>query len=192
MQEITHKQLFDLLGKPNPFIVDVGAYNGADSLEFAKLGATVHAFEPVNIAGFMSHPNIVLRPFAVGAVNKITVMNCSEHAQSNSVLKPKNHLEVWPDIRFDHRESVEMVRLDGFRYKPDLLWIDANGNEYDVLVGAEETLKHTRFVYVECSDRELYEGQKTSADVAELLTGFRLLGVYNHLGNFGNYLYGKL
>jgi len=195
MQKITKQELLKLTGE-RPYIFDIGSFDGADAYEFAELGATVHCFEPVNYDKLKSHPSMYLHPFAVGAEDKITVMHCSPHSQSNSIRKPKTHLEIWPDVEYTHRESVEMVRLDTWwqknkiahRPRIDLMWVDVNGNEGDFIEGAQECLKITRYLYIESSDKELFEGQISGAELLKLLPGWKVLGYYSKFGNFGNFL----
>jgi len=196
MQEISKEELIELTGH-SPLILDIGSYDGKDGYEVAKLGAHVHCFEPVNFDNFMSHENMVLHPYAIGAEDKITVMNCSPHKQSNSLRKPKTHLELFPEVKYTHRESVEMMRIDtwykGFstiKYTPkiDLIWADVNGSEGDLIKGAQKVLSITRFLFIETSDKELFEGQITTDELLKLLPGWKVLGIYNHLGNFGNIL----
>lgn len=195
MQEITKEQLMALL-PPNPTILDVGAYNCKDSVEFCELGATVYAFEPQEIKQ-QHHENLLIFPYAVGAEEKITVLYCSEHAQSSSLRKPKNHINLFPSVYFTHRESVEMVTLDGWykrfnKLKPiwhiDLIWADVNGCEGDLIRGAEKVLTMSKYLFIETSNRELFEGQIKTQELKELLPDWDVIGIYNHYGNFGNIL----
>lgn len=196
MQEITKQELMLLIGN-KPTILDIGSYDGSDAFEFAELGARVFCFEPVNFDKMKSHPNMVLFPYAVGASDKITIMYCSHHAQSNSLRKPKNHLELFPNVLYNKRESVEMVKLDTWHKnlnprvplpKIDLIWADVNGCEGDLIEGGQSVLEKTRYLFIESSDKELFEGQVKTDDLLKMLPDWELLGVYNHLGNFGNYL----
>jgi FkbM family methyltransferase len=71
--------------------------------------------------------------------------------------------------------SVEMVAVDSFAAtegllgRPSAVWIDAEGFAFQVLEGMRESLKCATFVFIEVEDRQLWEGQKTYADVRALL-----------------------
>jgi hypothetical protein len=82
--------------------------------------------------------------------------------------------------------KIPVKRLDDF--KPEwekhsriLLKIDVQGFELSVLKGATETLSKCAFVYVECSETELYVGQALYRDVAGFLEqhGFMQHSRYN-------------
>lgn len=60
----------------------------------------------------------------------------------------------------------------------DLLWIDTQGAELDVLKGAENILKKTKLIYLECSEQKIYEGQAQYEDLVSFLNGFVLLKKY--------------
>jgi hypothetical protein len=74
--------------------------------------------------------------------------------------------------------NVPIQKLDDFKpewekYSRILLKIDVQGFELAVLKGATETLKNCAYVYVECSEMELYVGQALYRDVAGFLEQHR-------------------
>lgn len=191
--------IFNTLGVERPVIFDIGAHNGADALEFAELGARVYCFDPIE-HDRRHHELISWHNYAVGAHDKYTVMHtASNHIQSSSLREPKTHLYIFPQVVFDGRRSVECIKLDTwfkqfkkiqFHKTIDLIWCDVNGSEADFIEGAKETLKQTRYLIIECSDKELYKGQMTAAQIEHNLgAGWQLLEIFNHLGNYGNYFY---
>lgn len=54
-------------------------------------------------------------------------------------------------------------------FTPDLLSIDAEGTAFDILFGAQDTLKHTSAILCEVEFLELREGQKTFFDIGSFL-----------------------
>jgi len=83
--------------------------------------------------------------------------------QSSSVLVPKEHKKVFPNIVFNGEEVIEIERLDDLvggkcyqRY--NLLNIDVQGFELEVLKGAERTLKHTDYLILEVNKVAMYSG----------------------------------
>ena len=80
--------------------------------------------------------------------------------------------------------SVEMTTVDHFAEQTGLLgkniamWIDLEGCAYEALTGATQALKTTSAIMVEVEDKPYWNGQKTSADVHNLLAeaGFIAVG----------------
>jgi len=62
-----------------------------------------------------------------------------------------------------------------------LLKVDVQGYELEVLKGATATLEKCSYVYLECSEIELYDGQALRKDVDSYLAthSFELLHTYN-------------
>jgi hypothetical protein len=82
--------------------------------------------------------------------------------------------------------KISVKRLDDFKsawekHSRILLKIDVQGFELAVLKGAVETLRNCAYVYVECSETELYVGQALYQDVSDFLTnrGFSPRSRYN-------------
>jgi hypothetical protein len=79
---------------------------------------------------------------------------------SSSILKPRKHLEQYPQIIFDQEEVVEMVRLDDFlseKQNYNFLTIDVQGYELEVLKGSQEMLTNISGILTEVNRDELYE-----------------------------------
>ena len=198
MSEITtisKQELLSLIDKPNPTILDIGAFDGADSYEFAELGCEVHAFEPLpyNLAMMRKHDNIMVYPYAIGAGDYDIDFHMADNHCSGSTRAPKTHLKIWPKVTFPQTRSVPCIKLDTwFKDNPgeiDLIWADVNGSEADLILGATETLKHTQFIFIEASDKELYEGQISVQELIDCLPDFELLGVYNDYERFCDLLF---
>lgn len=213
-EELKKSAIKALIKKENPVIFEIGAYDGKDSRQMNAYfnNATFFCFEAdprsQNLFKTFSTPkNIYLQETAIGSIDGRIELNLSDSdtrrhypahswCASSSIRKPKYHLELFEDVEFNSSISVPCVRLDTwFEMKTagieliDFIWCDINGAEIDFILGAMETLnKRTRFLYIEFSDKELYEGQITKDDILKLLPNFELMGVYNFKGNFGNLL----
>lgn len=179
---------------PNPVILDVGCWDGSDGLEFYKaLGGELYAFDPISYDVFKGHGlNCVnFFPCAVGNTDTFEVFHLSTHRQSASMRKPKQHKAIWPEINFGSPIMVRVVRLDTVWpiNKPiDIIWADLNGSEEDFIKGAEQTLKRTKYLYIEYSDKELYAGQISKKELLGLLPEWSVIGEFNVGENFGNLL----
>lgn len=95
--------------------------------------------------------------------------------QELSPTKTNNSiLEKALDIQYRAIE-VDMVTVDGFVDRQGLtdrscaMWVDTEGLAYDVLCGAERTLKATRALLVEVEDKPFWIGQHLAHEVKALI-----------------------
>lgn len=108
---------------------------------------------------------------ALGAQKGEAIMYLAEPSHSSSLLHP---FTAYPEdgVVFDGTLTVEVRTLDemmngheGF----DELWIDTQGYELEVLLGAGETLREIRKVRCEVHDPIAYPGAATLRQLDELL-----------------------
>jgi FkbM family methyltransferase len=185
---IEHREVLSRLACD--FIIDVGANRGQFSLvsRLVNPGVPIVAFEPIPAeaevfcrvtSGFK---NIQLHQVAIGEKASEAEIHLSHSADRSSLLPIGEILKkLFPATDEIGTEKVPVKKLDDFkaeweRHSRILLKIDAQGFELSVLKGATETLKYCAYVYVECSEIELYVGQALYRDVATFLEqqGFRL------------------
>lgn len=106
-------------------VIHIGAHYGQEISEYISLGIeNMVLFEPIpenyeimkeNALKF--NANIDGHRVALGNENKQVVMNISNNeGQSSSVLNPKIHLDLHPDVVFFRTEEVEMKKLDDYAY----------------------------------------------------------------------------
>lgn len=225
MNEISKEEIAKLIGKQDPLILDIGCYDGKDSLELYNQfeNPIIYCFEadPRSQQLFSENINdelkIFLQLIAIGNVDGYVDFHLSDSdtrrhyenrqwSASSSLRKPKSHIDLFDDVYFEKIITVKCTKLDSWfmshklkHNEPfeisgsikiiDFIWADVNGNEGDVILGGLKTLEEsTRYLYIEFSDKELYEGQITKEQILKLLPSFELLGIYNWAGNFGNIL----
>ena len=98
---------------------------------------------------------------ALGSSAGTVEMYCNPDGASSSLLKPKLHLQVSPDVIFDTRETVEVITLDSLLedgHPYNFINMDVQGFELEVLKGASKTLDKVKYVYSEVNTVEMYEG----------------------------------
>lgn len=218
MKEITKKEIADLIGKSSPILLDVGSYDGKDSRQLNELlsgDPVIFCFEPDprSIALFKklnSHNcNLYLCELALTNINGTIDFYLSDSetrrhysdqkswSASSSIKKPKYHLELFPDVIFKEKVKVDSMKLDDWYNLTlsitnsivDFVWADVNGGEEDFVLGGKNVLNDkVRFLYIEVSDKELYEGEATRQRILDLLPNFELVDTFNDLGNFCNIL----
>jgi len=218
MKELSKQQIAELIGldNPHPVILEIGAYDGKDGKEIAEQFASceVHCFEAdprsQSLFELLNEPygKINLHKIALGNVNGEIEFYQSDSetrrhydfqndwSASSSIRKPKTHLDLFPDVQFEKKIKVRCLKLDTWYRQNftshqliDFVWADVNGAEEDVILGGINTLtNNARYLYIETSDKELYEGQITTDKLLELLPTFSVLDIYKNLGNFANIL----
>jgi len=200
------KHLIASLLPSQPTIVEAGAHDGTDTLELRRNipGCTVHAFEPVpevfaRLTSRTKHDAQIRRyNMALGDVSSTMQMTVSSGASdaSSSLLKPKEHLVVNPDVSFHSVISVPVVTLDEWMQQQgvshiDFLWLDLQGYELPALKGSRKTLESVRAIQVEVNLIEVFEGCALYHQVREWLIaqGFKVHTVDFPYENQGDVLF---
>ena len=197
--DINKQDILTLIGK-GARIIEVGSYNGKDGAELAEICETdVHCFEP-NPASyermkFLGNDRLILWNYAVCAHNGYTVLNLSNHPQSDTIKTPKLHKKMFPDVKYKDTAKVKATTLDSWNYSVrkgepvDFLWVDVNGSEADFILGANQTLNKTKYLYIEFCEKELFAKALNREQMVKALPGFEVIGEYNFLGSYGNLLF---
>lgn len=106
----------------------------------------------------------------------------TNNSYSSSIFKLLKHKEVWPDVKeltattIQSRTLTSLVKQNEIALSQyDTLILDVQGAELLVLQGAKEILPHFKYIRVEASDSELYEGQCLDHQLSRWLLqhGFR-------------------
>lgn len=121
----------------------------------------------------------------------------NNYQMSSSLLEPLAHKIVYPGITFDKTETVKVRRLDSLparAYIYNVLYIDVQGSEYDLIMGAYETLHMIDAIYIEINFFEMYAGCKKYPVITNILEkcGFKNVNIeYDKTGAWGNAFYIK-
>ena len=88
----------------------------------------------------------------------------TKRLDSSSLKKPKKYLKsIFSDVYLKNIIEVETYPLDNFKNfvnslpSPRILKIDVQGNEYELLKGANKSLKMFKYIFIECTNKEVYE-----------------------------------
>ena len=157
----------------DPVVVEAGAHVGVHTVQLAELwpAARIHAFEPVpsiyaqlreRVAAL---PNVSTYPFALADADGRAVIHVSSGASdaSSSLLAPKEHLALHPDVPFDEEVEIETRTLASWAGehaipKVDFLWLDMQGGEPIALAAAGPVLDGVTAIYTEVNIVETYAG----------------------------------
>lgn len=192
----------------NPVIIEAGAHIGSDSGRFAQIwkDAKIYAFEPVPsvysqlVKNTSTYNNIKTIPLALSNTNGITKMFVSSGRSdaSSSLLAPKQHLEVHPDVQFNETIFVETITLDDFCLNNnishiDFMWLDMQGYELPMLMASKKMISNITLIYSEVSLIETYEGVSTYQKYKEWMdgAGFKVYKEYFPWKDMGNVLFVK-
>jgi len=185
------EQIRDLVG-PAPVIVEIGAHEGEDSRLFleAMPRARLFCFEPERRVGAALAKNlkaygerVTICCEAVGATDGYVPFYASTGAAggrvdwtlSGSIRRPTGHLIRSPEIRFKSPEMVPCIRLDTWLGRHpeidniELIWADVQGAQRDLIEGGRETLGRSQYLYIECHQQPLYDGEPTQEELLEML-----------------------
>jgi FkbM family methyltransferase len=208
--EIQHLSVLRQLGIDG--IIDVGANRGQFSLTgcLAKPGLPIIAFEPIPAEAAIfrklhAHSSQVrLIETAIGESNGTAVLHLSKRSDCSSLLPiGQRQTEMFPDTEEVGTIVVPLQRLDHLSAHwagrtHQLLKLDVQGFELQVLRGAVETFLSCAFIYVECCEVALYDGQALRSEIAAFLSkhGFIERGRFNLQYDAGqliqaDYLFGR-
>jgi 2-O-methyltransferase len=200
---LTHEAIAELVGKPDPTILEIGSNTGSDTLAFLRLmpEAKIYCFEPDpraiacfkrNLGPYLDKVKLfeVAVSDRAGQIDFHTSSGGPEGFDdpegwnmSGSIRRPKNHLTEYSWVKFDKVIPVSTCRLDDWCEENgvehvDFIWMDVQGAEQDVIAGAPTILQKTRFLYTEYSNNELYEGQLSLKRLLALLPSFEVEARY--------------
>jgi FkbM family methyltransferase len=189
-------------------LIEVGAYDGGDSLNYYNKGYIVYTFEPKkdlfqNLVDKTKHlENYTVIPKAVSLNNGIAKFNICKYGGASSILpfRPDNELDsIWTKERTDIHYSglsydVETTRLDTFieEYKLqdriiDFIHIDAQGVDLDCLKSLGKYIKNILAGVLETvkdKGKSIYIGQddNTLDNIEEFLSmnGFKINKIENN------------
>lgn len=184
-----------------PTIVEVGAHDGTTAAGFLRVfpEARICAFEPdprvaARFKARQFPPSVTLAESAIGDRDGTTTFHQSsgtrpgqsaESDHSGSILEPI--VEKQPEwLRFESKITVPIRCLDdvlpelGITGTIDLLWADVQGAELAMLAGGANTLRNTRFAYLEWGVVEQYRGQPSLAALSAALSAFEVEELMRH------------
>ncbi len=182
-------------------LVDVGANRGdfaATVQSHSGLRAAILIEPQAELARGLSQrfpdPSITVANVAVSDTRGSRVFDVLEADSCSSLLpiRPDAGFSGRQiDVRIKDRYEVKVQTLDeviddaGWTGMVDLLKIDTQGNELQVLKGAQRCLQLVRLLWIEVSFRSLYEGDAQFSDVHRVLSemGCRLYSFHDVFRN---------
>ncbi len=168
-----------------------------DSRNIQDLRRALHDVEQTH--GFRAH----VWPFAVSDHNgRVTLHICnnkdgSPWSESNTIKEVLLHHQQSPELDWSSEQEVGCCCLDSLWFNMDepvvhLLFSDVEGAEKEMITGAQDMLRKTRWFFTEFSHAERYEGALGLEDTFKMLPGkWEPVCWWNH-GHFGDALFKNL
>ncbi|MBN2468423.1 MAG: FkbM family methyltransferase [Deltaproteobacteria bacterium] len=167
-------------------IVHVGMHYGQEMPFYISKNLNVLGFEP------MAAAYTYLRD-RYSSYQKFRVLNCAlcdysgeaefyltsnDRGASSSLLKIGDHMDkLYPFVKYAGTEKVTVTTLEKILKERDdihldlydFLIIDTQGSELQVLKGINDYVGKFRVLLVECSEKPIYEGGNSAAEVVSYL-----------------------
>jgi FkbM family methyltransferase len=179
---------------PNPVILEAGAFNGADTVQFAQRwpAAVIYAFEPVpeiydEAKQRTAHlPGVHLYQLALSGYGGYAVMHVAHTASgigrgASSLLASPLIPAEDADQAYTHDIKVQTITIADWAQaegvdRIDLMWLDMEGMELSALQAAGPLLATVKAVCMEVGRDDFYVGAAVYDDVVSWMEnqGFRV------------------
>jgi FkbM family methyltransferase len=165
-------------------LVDVGAHHGLFVKSIAKNFKLKKAYliEPIKgnydilMSSFKQSGYEIVNAVISNLNNRKIEFNINNYDETSSILNIRKDIEELSNIdtSLNKKILIDSKTLDDIRNEYNineisLLKIDVQGCEDLVLKGATETLKHTKFIWVETSFKPLYENAALFGDIYSIM-----------------------
>ena len=163
-------------------VIHIGGHHGEEDSIYndLKISNKIY-FEPIiknfEVLKLNVTNNSILYNFALGNENKQIEMfvESSNNGQSCSILKPCLHLTQYPNIVFNEKENITMVKLDDVdinQQNYNFINIDVQGYELEVFKGAVNCLNNIDYIYTEINRDEVYENCAKVTELSNFLNSY--------------------
>jgi FkbM family methyltransferase len=179
-------------------VLEAGTAEGTDTVWLANYfyGGMIYGFEPQyelyaqTLERVSYRSNVKLINAALAETNSTMQMHIADRFGelwgSNSLLAPKKHLELHPQITFKSTREVETINLDSWAIKEevthiDFMWLDMQGYEPNTLKASPKLLKNTHYIWSEVCPIENYEGQILYPEYKKMMEENGFVVVMEHI-----------
>lgn len=191
------QRLKSIVNKENPVVLEIGACEGKDSLQFLSIFGDIRLFcfepDPKNChdhRNLINDQRCILVEAAISDKDGEITFHRSggrNRRASGSLRSPKDHLKMHPWCTFNEDIIVPGFTLDTWCSQNsidaiDLIWADVNGAETSLIAGAKHIFSKTRYLYTEFGpdNHEIYVGGITKEQIKSLLPAFEEVLINNN------------
>ena len=188
-------------------VIHVGAHIGQEYNEYIETFGKIKTywFELIPkiynelLENLKGNEDVFCYNVALGENNGLSkiYLDDGNYHQSSSLLKPKEHQNIYPHIKFSEENSINILvqTLDYYNISDcNMLVLDTQGFELNVLKGSVTTLNNIDYIFTEFSLIELYEGCPSLQDLDNFLNpyGFVRKETWNVDNSWGDAFYSKV
>lgn len=185
-------------------IVQVGSNSGQEIDIMSKHTKNIMLFDPlsdINEKLRELYPSYKIFDVALGSENKDSYLYvASNQGESSSILKPKKHVDFYPQITFDKKINISIKKfktiiddekIDVGKY--NVIISDTQGYDLEVLKGFEDYINNFNLIILEYINSELYENNASLDDIKNYLSpiGFNLVSTFDENLGAGNAVFIK-
>ena len=119
----------------------------------------------------------------------------ASNGESSSILKPKEHLTIYPHITFNETRRVQVRRFESLGIdisNYNVIISDTQGCDLDVLKGFGELLQHIDLIIAEYINTNLYENNQGLNSFIEYLKDFELIETFDENNGAGNVVFKRI
>lgn len=166
-------------------VLHIGANDGGELKHYLDLGIQdMIFFEPDELMYSILSSKIKecdkksIKSYNIALGNddrKIEFNISNNRGQSSSILKPKKHLEIHPEVIFTETKIVDMTKLDNIPFDRNtfnFINMDVQGYELEVLKGSLQTLLCVDYIYTEVNKEYVYENNCLIKELDDFLLKF--------------------
>jgi len=178
-------------------VLHVGAHACEEAAVYNELGCSVIWVEsdPFWCSRIAAMGHSVIQATIWSESIEMTFRQTNNGGMSSSLLPLGTHAKRYPGIVVSSSRKVHTCTVDDLGLLPDFINMDIQGAEYEALQGAENTLRDTKWLYLEVSMEELCQGLTSEPELTKWLAsiGFIKLAQKNcEDGSWGDALYGRV
>ena len=196
-----------LLSKRVTGIIHIGAHELEELSDYSKgnvskviwIEANPYKYDYIHNK-LKNHKNMVLGKFAAGSKNGKQFLNLANNGQSSSILELGTHIISYPEINYNSKIEVEIIKLDEWldenftnKYLYNFINIDIQGYELEALKGMNNQLRIADYIYLEVNFEQVYKNCAELKDIDKFLQkfGFKRVGLRKTYSGWGDAFYSK-
>lgn len=170
-------------------LIDCGSYHGSFTKEFNRIfnNSECLCFEPSKLAfsklseNFKSNKNIQTFNIGLASINRRKKIYINNSDKTNSIFRMDPNIPECQKEFVENKsvQNIELRRLDDFLKKDknlsrsfseiDLIKIDVQGAELELLHGAIDTIKNSKYILIEIHFIKSYKSSPIFKDILEFL-----------------------
>ena len=191
------------LDTKNPLILEIGAHNGDDTLQFSKRypNGTVYTFEPdprlteYLLAKFAKFDNVKFYPKAIYSDTRGIVFNLAK-AENRDTFKNTGSSSLLDYTENSAKNFYKTARVDAISLREiqplqdneiDVIWIDVQGAERIIIDSHEAIFQKSKIIWIEYGESD-YSDYYTRSEIINQFRSTHTVSAFSNRAERGNLL----